>query len=202
MTKRYDHKYFEKWYRGPNRIGTEAEVRRKVTMAVSVAEYFLRRPIRSVLDVGCGEGAWFTPLRELRPPVSYAGLESSEYAVAKFGRERNIRRGSVGELTALDTGRRYDLVVCADVLHYVNDRDVRHGIAAMSRLSRGLLYLEVLTAEDDIIGDLQEFVRRPSRWYRQICARNGLTFVGPYCWLAPKLRDSMAELEGWPAVTA
>jgi predicted TPR repeat methyltransferase len=196
MKKRYDRAYFEKWYRGSGSISTTSEVRRKVTMAVAIAEFFLRGSIRSVLDIGCGEGVWREHLRALRPRVSYAGIESSEYAVATFGRERNIRRGTVGALTLLEPTRRYDLVVCADVLHYVSDRDARRGIAAMSRLSRGLVYLEVLTTEDDIIGDLQEFVRRPAKWYRQMCARNGLSFVGPYCWLSPDLRDSMAEMEG------
>jgi predicted TPR repeat methyltransferase len=201
MTKRYDREYFEKWYRGSHRISTETEVRRKVTMTVSLAEFFLRRPLRSVLDVGCGEGVWFEHLRALRPHVSYSGLETSDYALQTFGRERNIRRGSVGELAALETSRHYDLVVCADVLHYVADRDVRSGIAAMSRLSRGLVYLEVLTAEDDIIGDLNGFHRRPARFYRGICVRNGLTFVGPYSWLSPDAGDSMAELEGLRSVT-
>lgn len=201
MTKRYDRDYFDRWYRGPNRISNEGEVRRKVTMTVSVAEFFLRRPIRSVLDVGCGEAPWFEHLRALRPKVSYSGIEASEYAVATFGRERNIRRGTVGTLTALETSRRYDLIVCADVLHYVNDRDVRHGVSAMSQLARGLVYLEMLTAEDDIIGDLNEFLRRPAKWYRQLCTRNGLTFVGPYCWLAPELHDTMAELEGAPVTS-
>ncbi|MGZ4809936.1 MAG: class I SAM-dependent DNA methyltransferase, partial [Thermoanaerobaculia bacterium] len=193
MKKRYDRAYFDRWYRGAGSISTAKEVRRKVTMAVAIAEFFLRRSIRSVLDVGCGEAVWFEHLRSLRPRVSYTGIEASEYAVETFGRERNIHRGSVGELTALDTSRQYDLVVCADVLHYVSDSDVRHGIAAMSRLSRGLVYLEVLTAEDDIVGDLQGFNRRPARWYRQIALRNGMSFVGPYCWLSADLRDSMAE---------
>lgn len=196
MKKRYDRAYYDRWYRSDNRIRSEAELQRKVVMAVSIAEFFLRRPIRSVLDVGCGEAPWFVHLRALRPRVSYTGIESSDYAIETFGRERNIRRGSVAELTALDTSRRYDLVVCADVLHYVNERDVRHGIRAMSRLSRGMVYLEVLTKEDEIIGDLHEFIRRPAQWYRDLCTRNGMTFVGPYSWLAPAMRPAMAELEG------
>ena len=194
MKKSYDRAYYDRWYRGSNRIRSEGELQRKVVMAVSIAEFFLRRPIRSVLDVGCGEAPWFVHLRELRPRVSYVGIESSDYAIEKFGRERNIHRGSVGGLSV--DGRRYDLVVCADVLHYVNDRDVRHGVRAMSRLSRGLVYLEVLTKEDEIIGDLHEFIRRPAQWYRDLCTRNGMTFVGPYSWLAPALRPTVAELEG------
>ena len=57
--KRYDRAYFDKWYRSRGRITTGAEVRRKVTLAVSEAEYFLRRSLHSVLDVACGEAAWF-----------------------------------------------------------------------------------------------------------------------------------------------
>ncbi len=29
-----------------------------LALAVAVAEYHLERPIRTVLDIGCGEGAW------------------------------------------------------------------------------------------------------------------------------------------------
>jgi SAM-dependent methyltransferase len=194
MKKSYDRSYYDRWYRGSNRIRSDAELQRKVVMAVSVAEFFLRRPVRSVLDVGCGEAPWFTHLRALRPRVAYTGIESSDYAIERFGRERNIQRGSVGGLSV--QGRRYDLIVCADVLHYVNDRDVRHGVRAMSRLSRGLVYLEVLTKEDEIIGDLHDFNRRPAQWYRDLCERNNMTFVGPYSWLAPALRPTLAELEG------
>jgi hypothetical protein len=78
----------------------------------------------------------------------------------------------------------------------VSVRDVRHGVRAMSRLSRGLVYLEVLTKEDDIVGDLHDFNRRPADWYRDACERNNMTFVGPYSWLAPALRPTLAELEG------
>jgi hypothetical protein len=44
---------------------------RKVALAVASAEYYLERPIRSVLDIGCGEGAWRAPLLKLRPKVEY-----------------------------------------------------------------------------------------------------------------------------------
>ena len=78
-TKQYDEAYFRRWYHDrKTRVNSQAEVRRKVVMAVSVAEYFLQRPIRSVLDVGCGEGAWFPHLRALRPKVEYLGFDSSD----------------------------------------------------------------------------------------------------------------------------
>ena len=99
MTKRYDQAYFDRWYRDPaHRMWARADVERKVRMVLGVAEYVLDRSVRSVLDVGCGEGSWQPVLTRLRPRVRYQGVDDSAYAVAKFGKRRNIRRGTVGGL--------------------------------------------------------------------------------------------------------
>lgn len=193
--KRYDRSYFDKWYRSRGAVSTSAEVRRKVTMAVSIAEYFLRGPVRSVLDVGCGEGAWLPHLRVLRPRISYLGLDPSEYVVERFGAARNIRRASFGELPSLRIGRTFDLVICSDVLHYVPDAEIRAGVAEIARLAGGVVYFEVLTKEDDVIGDLDGFLKRPAKWYRTQFAKAGLTAAGPYTWLAPAILPEAAELE-------
>src|SRR5690242_5946242 len=80
--KRYDRAYFDRWYRASRtRIDTPQSLARKVRLAVSVAEYFLGRHIESVLDIGCGEGRWYSPLRRMRPRARYTGVDSSEYAV-------------------------------------------------------------------------------------------------------------------------
>jgi SAM-dependent methyltransferase len=195
MGKQYDKAYFDRWYRGRNtRVSTAAEVRRKVSLAVMTAEYFLRRPIRTVLDVGCGEGAWLGHLRALRPRVAYTGFDSSDYVVSRFGRERNIRKASFGDLPKLRLDV-YDLVVCSDVMHYVPDDEIRAGIATIAEITDGLAFLEVLTKEDDIVGDLEGFHRRPALWYRRLFTGAGMTFVGPYSWLSPAFKDAVAELE-------
>ena len=61
MTKTYDRAYFDRWYRG-SEVGGNARLARKVALAVATAEYHLERPLRSVLDIGCGEGGWRAPL--------------------------------------------------------------------------------------------------------------------------------------------
>jgi SAM-dependent methyltransferase len=195
MSKKYDRAYFERWYHNRRtRVNSHAEVRRKVSIAVATAEYFLRRPLRTVLDIGCGEGAWLSHLRALRPRVAYSGLDSSEYVVERYGAQRNIRRASFGELPSLGL-LSYDLVVCADVMHYVEDRELRAGIAEIARLCEGAAFVEVLTAEDDVIGDLDAFYFRPASWYRSAFRKVKMTQVGPYCWLSPQLREGAAELE-------
>lgn len=189
--KRYDRAYFDKWYRRV-RVHSTGEMQRKVAMAVGVCEYFLRRRIRTVLDVGCGEGAWFPHLRTLRPRVSYQGYDPSDYAVERFGQARNIRKGS---FTDLNADRRFDLVICSDVLHYLGERDIRRGLPSLVRGTGGVAYIEVLTTEEDIVGDLEELIRRPASWYRRVFTDAGLTACGPYCWLPADLASQVARLE-------
>lgn len=198
MPKQYDKAYFDRWYRNRStRVNSHAEVRRKVSLAVAVTEYFLRRQVRTVLDIGCGEGAWLPHLRALRPRVKYLGLDSSPYVVERFGAKRNIHLATFGDLPRLDLGI-HDLVVCSDVLHYVDEKELRAGLGPLVEATDGVAFLEVLTREDDIVGDLDAFFRRPAAWYRNIFRSAGLTFAAPYCWLAPHFRDAVAEMERGP----
>lgn len=195
MTKPYDRTYFHHWYHDPaTRLNSHAEVRAKVRVAVALAEYFLRRPLQNVLDVGCGEGAWLPHLRAMRPKIRYRGLDSSEYVVERFGQSRNIELASFADLPSLRL-EPTDLVVCSDVMHYVPDRDLRAGVRALANATDGLAYLEVLTKEDDITGDLEGFFRRPAAFYRELFTKAGYTFAGPYCWLSPAFKGAVAELE-------
>ena len=195
MTKVYDQAYFDRWYRSRGKIHARNEVRRKVLMAVSVAEYFLRAPIETVLDIGAGEGAWYTQLRTLRRRAKYTGVEPSEYAVSRFGEERNIRKASFSSVKSLRLEGEFDLVVCADVLHYLSETEIRRGLPELVRRTGGVAYLEVLTEEDDVIGDLDGLIKRPAAWYRQIFSRAGLTQAGPYCWLSRSLKRYASDLE-------
>ena len=134
MSKVYDETYFNRWYRGAQPAADRAHLRRKVAMAVAMAEYYLERPIRSVLDIGCGEGAWRAPLLKLRPKVEYLGFDSSEYAVRRYGRTRNLHLARFGDFAWLRPCAPVDLLVCSDVMHYVPDRELRAGLAGVAEL--------------------------------------------------------------------
>ena len=193
--KRYDRAYFDHWYRGRSRVSTKDDVRRKVALAVAECEYFLRRRLRSVLDVACGEGAWQPHIKALRPRATYLGLDPSDYAVERFGFKRNIRKAAFAGLAAAKLRGPFDLVVCSDALHYIGEADIRAGLPELVRVAGGVLFLEVLTSDDDIIGDLNGMIRRPAAWYRKLFEKAGLTQAGPYTWLAPVLREDAAALE-------
>ena len=179
--KRYDKAYFDKWYRR-ERVNSPADVRRKVALAVAQTEYALARTLRNVLDVGCGEGVWREHLRALRPRVRYLGVDPSDYVAETFGRARNIRKASFGELASLNIEELFDLVVSSDAMHYIPDNELRRGFPELVRLGHGIFFLEVLTADDDIVGDLEGLIRRPEAGYHRLFRENGLQPVGPYMW--------------------
>lgn len=194
--KRYDRAYFDRWYRDPrSRVKSEAEVERKVRMAVGVAEYLLDRPVRSVLDVGCGEGAWRAHLRRLRPRVRYVGVDPSEYAVRRFGARRGIVLGDVERLDELDLGGPFDLVVCCDVLNYLESDALARGLRNMRALLGGVAYLELFTSDDEMTGDTRGWHRRPASYYRRLFRRLALESCGMHCYVGEALAPSVATLE-------
>ena len=150
MTKQYDEAYFQHWYRRSD-IGGPQRLARKVALAVACAEYYLERPIRTVLDIGCGEGAWRAPLLKLRPKLRYLGFDSSEFAVRKHGTRRNLNYAHFGDFAQLRPCPPVDLLVCADVLHYLPTRELQRGLPGLAELCGGVAFLETFAAEDEIL---------------------------------------------------
>src|SRR5690606_467683 len=72
-------------------------------------------PVRSVLDVGCGRGAFLAYLHEQRPGLQLAGIE-----VAEFEPPPGIEL-IVADFESTDLGRRFDAVVSLAVIEHVTD---------------------------------------------------------------------------------
>ena len=194
MTKTYDRAYFDRWYRRGG-IGDAARLAREVALAVATAEYHLERPIRSVIDIGCGEGAWRAPLRKLRPKASYIGFDASEYAIDRYGRTRNLHLARFGDFEYLRPCPLADLLVCSDVLHYLPTRELTRGLPALAELCGGVAFIEIFAREDATEGDKHDFQPRPARFYRQRLQALGLRPLGSHCWLSPQRVEAATVLE-------
>lgn len=194
MTKTYDRAYFDHWYRRGG-IGDAARLSRKVSLAVATAEYHLERPLRSVLDIGCGEGAWRAPLLKLRPKASYLGFDASEYAISRHGRSRNLHLARFADFEFLRPCAPVDLLVCSDVLHYLPTRELTRGLPALADLCGGLAFIETFAREDEAVGDDHEFQSRPANFYLKRLRALGLQPLGSHCWLAPGLAARATALE-------
>lgn len=196
--KRYDAAYFERFYLDPKtRVLSPAERRRRVAATLAICERFLDRPLRSVLDVGCGLGLWGWELKRLRPRLRYLGIEPSAPATGRAVRSGlDVRQGEIADLDRLVGARTFDLVICADVLHYLEDAQVRAAVADLAARTHGLAQLEVLTNAEGVEGDLDDMKLRAPDWYRRLFRRHGLQACGLHLYLAPPLHDVPAALEG------
>ncbi len=194
MPKTYDQAYFDRWYRDPaHRVMGGKELDLKIRLTVGIAEFHLGRPIRSVLDIGCGEGSWRAALLRHRPEIRYLGLDSSEYAIARYGRTRNLRLLRFAQLEQQRFEHSVDLLICADMMHYLTSLELNRGLQGFAELCHGVAYLEVMSADDDFVGDQDGYVKRSARWYRKAFAKAGMIGCGNQCYLSESLhRDAMA----------
>jgi SAM-dependent methyltransferase len=195
-SKQYDRAYFERWYRDRRHaIASGGELYRQVAFAVAITERLLARPLRSVLDAGAGEGRWYPVLRQLRPRVRYIGFDSSEWAVAKWGRRRNLHLGSLEALDQLDLDGPFDLVIAADVFHYLKAPALRVSLGALVPLIGGVAFLPTFTVEDEIEGDMSGFQPRRAATYRRYFREAGLFPLGMHAWITKAGRQLLARLE-------
>ena len=195
-SKIYDQAYFDRWYRDPRyALFHHGMLPRRVQLAVAAGEYLLERPIKSVLDVGCGEGRWRPLLKQARPRIRYVGVDSSEYVVSRYGNRRNLRLGRLHQLGRLGLGGPFDLIVCSDVLHYVERDELRRGLRAIARLMGGVAFLELFTGDDATEGDDQDFHRRSAATYRRMFREAGLIPLGLHCYAGRALRERLATFE-------
>ena len=195
VEQRYDKDYFEKWYRNPrHRVKSPVELARQVAFVLRAAEWVLGRPLRNVLDVGCGEAQWRAALRTHRPRIVYTGVDPSEYAVKRYGKRRNIHQGTITSLSSLPLGGPFDLVVCCGMLNYVPVAELSEGVQQVQRLTGGLAYLELFTRDDMTEGDTSWPTPLSAQQYRSIFKRVGFSGVGLHCYV-PSRQHAVAELE-------
>ena len=193
---RYDRAYFDRWYRDPKtRVKSEAAIARKAALALSVAEYYLERSVRTILDVGCGEGNWFPALRSMRPKVRYTGVDASNYAVERFGKKRNIRLGSFATLEEIGLAEQYDLIVCSDTLFYLSLGELEQGIASLAHRAAGVALLELYTHEDSLVGDFPKEGLQSASFYRKMLSRHGFLSIGSHCYLGPDMAERAMQME-------
>jgi SAM-dependent methyltransferase len=198
-TTRFNRGYFDRWYRHPaRRLKSPAELRREVEFVLRATEHILGRPVRSVLDVGCGEGNWYPVLTGLRPTLRYSGIDPSEYVVRRWGARRNIKRGSVDTLATLGVAGPYDLVICCGVLNYLDAATLARGLRQIAEVLGGAAYLEMYTAGDAVTGDTRAAKRRAPSWYREKIRRAGLIPCGMHLYVTRALARDLATLEQLP----
>ena len=184
--------YFQRYYfNRKTRVVTPAEMRTRASLIAAILRQ-AQIPVRRILDAGCGVGLLRAPFRKSLPRASYRGLEWSDYLCARYG----WTRGSIADFTPRQP---YDLVVCYDVLQYLDDRSAARSLANLARLSRAAVYVSALTTEDwrehcdQTLTDRAVHLRA-AQWYRRRLARH-FDHLAFGVWLRKDVRATWWELE-------
>jgi SAM-dependent methyltransferase len=191
----FDRPYYRRFYLDARTaVTTAAQTKAKAKMIAAVLRH-LDIPVRRILDAGCGIGAMRGPLLRALPGATWLGVETSPWLCARFG----WKRGTVQDLRVRG---RFDLVVCDDVLQYLDDRDARRAIGNLRRVCRGALYFGALTREDweancDRTSTDPTPWLRPGDWYRRELAR-GFVPAGMGLWLHHRTPVALWDLERLP----
>lgn len=161
----FDVKYYRRFYlKAATRAMSQPETERRAAVVASVVAQ-LELPVKRILDMGCGLGWFKSPLLATFPKATYTGVEYSEYLCRQYGWQQ-------GSVVDYQTRGQFDVVVCCDVLQYLDDKSATQAIDNLAALTRGALYLHVPTRHDwqtlmDPSGTDANVHVRAGSWYQQ-----------------------------------
>ncbi len=124
-----------------------------------VLEELQKKEIKSVLDIGCGNGRFYKFLREnLKEKFEYLGIDSNEYLLNKAAenitdlKAKFIKADILADPLSIITTEKHKLIVLFGVLHHIPSWNKRLEILSMAKelLSEdGILVLSFWNFKDE-----------------------------------------------------
>jgi len=192
-TERFGRDYYQRFYRNArSSVTSQAEMTARANLIAAYVKH-LDCPVGSVLDAGCGLGLMRTALLRALPGATYVGLEYSEYLCQKYG----WLNGSIADYRPRQP---FDLVVCYDVLQYLDDASAAKAMRNFANLCRGVLFFSALTRRDwrenaDQRRTDPAVTMRTAEWYRTRLRRH-FRQIGAGFWIRRGAPLVTWELEG------
>jgi SAM-dependent methyltransferase len=188
----FGREYYERYYFDPRTaVATRREMHSRARLIAALTAH-AGLPVRRILEAGCGTGMLRAALTRALPRAQYVALESSEYLCRRYGWQR-------GRIESYRARAPFDLVICYDVLQYLDRHAAQCALANFARLCRGVLYFSALTRLDferncDPTRTDGKVHLRSAHWYR---TRLGRSFreAGLGFWLRRGAPLTLWELE-------
>jgi 2-polyprenyl-3-methyl-5-hydroxy-6-metoxy-1,4-benzoquinol methylase len=166
VRKDFDRAFFKRYYDdATTSVISEDDVFRRTCFVLAYLSH-LRVPVHRVLDAGCGTGLLRRALHRIDRSIEYTGIDPSEYLCHQHGWIQS-------NVADFKSRRKFDLVVCQDVMQYMSNDEAERSIEAIAAVCRGALYFDVPTREDIDDGylDMRKTDRnihvRSAAWYRR-----------------------------------
>jgi 2-polyprenyl-3-methyl-5-hydroxy-6-metoxy-1,4-benzoquinol methylase len=188
----FDSAYFRKYYfSAATRVTTAAEMRGRAQLIAALLHH-AGVPVRSILDAGCGIGLLRKPFAALLPRARYVGLEASEYLCTRYG-------WTLGSVVDFSPRAASNLVICYDVLQYLEDGDAARAIRNLAKLTNAAVYVSALTREDwrancDRARTDRAVHLRSGDWYRARL-RKHFRYLGFGVWLRKDVTAILWDME-------
>ncbi|HSY05371.1 MAG TPA: class I SAM-dependent methyltransferase [Steroidobacteraceae bacterium] len=137
----FDRDYYRRYYFDPrSAVASREEMRARARLIAALTAH-AGLPVRRILEAGCGTGMLRAALLRLLPRAQYVALDSSAYLCRRYG----WTRGRIEDYRARAP---FDLLICYDVLQYLEASQAEQALANFARLCRGVLYFSALTRRD------------------------------------------------------
>jgi len=193
VRREFDRDFFKRYYHDAATSVVSAEdIFKRACFVVAYLSH-LQVPVETVLDAGCGVGLWKRALHDIDPAIDYLGIDPSGYLCEKYGWFQST-------VADFRSRKKFDLVVCQDVMQYMNADEVERSFAAMAAVCRGALYFDVPTTDDIKSGllDMKKTDRkihvRSAAWYRKRLAAH-FENAGGGVFISPGANAVLLELE-------
>ena len=154
----WDNEYTSGAY---DRLGLSEQRHHLRLLAALIAEH---KPNPRVLDIGCGDGAFYRAIRS-HSPAHYVGVDVSEVAIDR-SRERYGETAGVsfvlGDGSSYSTNETFDAIVFPECIEFLDDP-----LKVFAHYRKNL-------AEDGVFGVTQWLAVRPLRIWRAIAAQTSV----------------------------
>jgi SAM-dependent methyltransferase len=166
----FDRDYYKLYYYDPTTaVTTRREMQDRARL---IGAYALHTglPVKRILDAGCGTGLLRSPLKRYLPRATYTGIEASDYLCQRYGWQQ-------ADIQSYKPASPFDVVVCYDVMQYLDSETANRALANLGRLCRGVLYFTALTRVDwehncDRSRTDSNVHLRSAQWYRARLQKN------------------------------
>lgn len=94
-----------------------------------------------ILDIGCGKGHLLYEFTQVRPGITVAGIDISDYGIENARKEicSNLQVGDCASLPYEDN--EFDFVYSLNTFHNLRNFDLKSAVEEMERVSKGKSYL-------------------------------------------------------------
>lgn len=179
----FDAAYYRRYYEAPATAVVTVEMQKnEVAFVIAFCDH-IKLTVSRFTDVGAGTGWWAREFaRQYSRCDSIETFDASEDACRVYGHKRTAVQSLSGAAS--------DLVVCRDVLRYVPDTYIDRAIKRLARKCRGVLYLHVITSNDEIdeeASDMEGFFRTTA-FYRRRLKDVGFRDCGMGLFASPRLK--------------